>query len=151
MFVRTAGISFFASTLLLALPSLAHAQLPNPLQTTGDKTKATEADVCKPDYEASFKPIENWQRSETLRRYGRRDDYDGPLDHLIPISLGGSNDPDNLWPMADNKEYGIAAKRELETKLHTMVCGKEISLKAAQDAVRKNWVKAYDRYVKTAE
>ena len=148
MTVRQAGSTFIAAGLLLVLPSLAHAQLPNSLQTTGDKTKATEAQVCSADYEASLKPMANYQRAEALRRYGRRDDFDGYLDHLIPLSLGGSNDPDNLWPLPDNKEYGVSAKKELDAKLHAMVCGKEISLKAAQDAVRKNWVKAYDQYVK---
>jgi len=28
-----------------------------------------------------------------------------------------------------------------------MVCANSISLKAAQDAIKKNWVKAYNEYV----
>ncbi len=50
--------------------------------------------------------------------------------------------------MPDNKEYGIAAKRELEKTLHQMVREKKLPPKAAQDAIRRNWVKAYDEYVK---
>ena len=148
MTLGRAGTTFIAATFLLVVPSLAHAQLPNSLVTSGAKTKATETQLCSADYEASVPEISKRERSEVLSRYGRRDDFQGPLDHLIPVTLGGSNDPDNLWPMPDNKEYGIAAKNELEEKLHTMVCGKQLPLKTAQDAIRKNWVKAYDQYVK---
>ncbi len=96
-----------------------------------------------------MKPVASHQRNEALKRYGRdMSTFPGELDHLIPVSLGGSNDADNLWPMPDNKEYGIAAKRELEKTLHQMVCDKTITLKVAQDAIRKDWVKAYDKYVK---
>src|ERR1043165_4906763 len=89
MIVRS-GSTIIAATLLLVAPSIARAQLPNSAQTSGAKTKDTEAQVCAADYEQSVKPIENWQRSEALRRYGRRDDYQGTIDHLIPVSLGGS-------------------------------------------------------------
>ena len=39
-------------------------------------------------------------------------------------------------------------KHELDLKLHQMVCDKTITLKAAQDAIKKDWVKAYNQYVK---
>jgi len=149
MIVRT-GSTLIAAAFLLALPSLAHAQLPNSLQTSGAKTKATAEQVCDPSYVSSFPEVKDWQRSNALGRYGRRDDYTGPIDHLIPVALGGSNEPENLWPIPDNKEYGVAAKQELGERLHKMVCGKQISLKDAQNAISKNWVKAYDQYVKNA-
>jgi hypothetical protein len=148
---RIATPFIFVSALFL-VPSLSSAQMQNTLQTTGAKTKATQAQVCAPDYMASVKPVEGWQRSRALAKYGRRDDYAGPIDHLIPVELGGSNDPENLWPQPDQKEYGFAAKNELEAKLRSLVCdSKTLSLKDAQDAIRKNWIKAYDKYVKNVE
>lgn len=143
------GSTLLAAALVSIVPSIALAQLPS-YNTPGAKTKATEAQVCAPDYEASVKPIASFQRNEALKRYGRDStSFTGELDHLIPISLGGSNEPDNLWPMPDNKEYGVAWKRELETTLHQMVCDKKITLKDAQNDIKKDWTKAYDKYVKT--
>ena len=39
----------------------------------------------------------------------------------------------------------------LELKLHQLVCDKTHKLKDAQDAIRKDWVKAYNQYVKGAK
>ncbi len=143
------GTTFIFASALFIIPSSAFAQMPNSLHTVGSKAKVTEAQVCAPDYVASIKPMEGWQRSRALAKYGRRDEYAGPLDHLIPLELGGSNEPENLWPQPDQKEYGFAAKNELEAKLREMVCtSKTMSLKDAQDTIKKNWVKAYDKYVK---
>jgi len=145
--IATAAVS----ACVLASGAVLFAQRPNNFVTPGAKTKAKDAEVCAADFSGSAKAIAGWQRDEALKRYGRdASSYSGELDHLIPVSLGGSNDPDNLWPMPDNKEYGIAAKRELEDKLHQMVCAKEITLKDAQDSLKKDWTKAYDRYIKGA-
>ena len=43
------------------------------------------------------------------------------------------------------------AKNALEEKLHALVCDKTLSLKQAQDLIRKDWVKAYDKYVTNAD
>ena len=147
---RFAGFSLIAAGMLF-LPSLAFAQKPSSLYTPGAKTKATDVQVCAPDYESSFKPVAGHERKEALGRYGKRDDDTTfELDHLIAVSLGGSNDPDNLWPLPKNREYGPEWKNELDKTLHQMVCDKKITLKAAQDAVKKDWTKAYDQYVKGA-
>jgi hypothetical protein len=146
---RTAGSTFIAAAIVFALPSIALAQLPSPIHTPGAKTKVNEAEVCAADFESSVKPVASFQRDQALGRYGRDSrEFKGELDHLIPVSLGGSNDPDNLWPLPDNKDYGVAAKRELDSTLHKLVCDKTLTLKAAQDAIKKNWIKAYDQYVK---
>jgi hypothetical protein len=140
----TAGIAAY----VLASGLVLSAQRPNSYVTPG---KARNADVCKADYAASVKPIAGWQRTEALKRYGKDpSSFDGELVYFIPASLGGSNDPDNLWPMPDNKVYGIADKKALDEKLLKMVCAGEISLKDAQNAIKKDWTKAYDQYVKNA-
>lgn len=148
MTVRTAWLSFMAAV-MVGVPSFAAAQLPSSFQTPGAKGKANDAQVCAADFEASVKPIAKWQRDQALERYGKRpEDFTGDLDHLIPISLGGTNDPDNLWPIPSNKDMGPDQKKALDLKLHELVCAKTLTLKAAQDAIKKDWVKAYTQYVR---
>src|SRR5882724_6880067 len=148
MTVRMARLSFVAAA-FIGVSSYAAAQLPSSFQTTGNKSKANEAQVCAADFEASVKPMAKWQREQALERYGKRpEDFTGELDHLIPISLGGTNDPENLWPLPANKDMGPDQKRELDLKLHELVCPKTLKLKDAQDAIKKDWVKAYNQYVK---
>ena len=148
MTVRTAWLSFMTMAVVVGVPALAAAQLPSSFQTPGAKGKANEAQVCAADFEASVKPIAKWQRDQALERYGKRpEDFTGELDHLIPVSLGGTNDLDNLWPLPSNKDMGPEQKKALEVKLHQMVCDKTITLKAAQEAIKKDWVKAYTTYV----
>ena len=152
MTVRTVWLSFMTTAVVVGVPAFAAAQLPSSFQTPGAKGKANEAQVCAADFAASAKPIANWQRDQALERYGKRpEDFTGELDHLIPVSLGGSNDLDNLWPLPSNKDMGPEQKKALEVKLHQMVCDKTITLKAAQDAIRKDWVKAYGTYVTGAK
>ena len=143
------GFRALAAAAVLAAPAIAAAQLPSGFQTPGATVKADAAKVCAADFAASAKPVTGWQRDQALTRYGRRpEDFAGDLDHLVPVSLGGSNDPDNLWPMPAGGEFTADKKHELETKLRELVCGeKKLTLKQAQDAFRKDWVKAYTQYV----
>ena len=148
MMVRTACVRFIAAAIFIGIPSFAAAQLPSSFQTPGKAGKANAAQVCSPDFAASAKPVSNWQRDEALTRYGRRpEDFTGTLDHLIPVSLGGTNDPENLWPQPESKELGPEAKHKLEEKLVQLVCDKTLTLKQAQDSIRKDWVKAFNQYV----
>jgi hypothetical protein len=152
MTVRTAWLSFMTTAVVVGVPAIAAAQLPSSFQTPGAKGKANEAQVCAADFEASVKPMAKWQHDQALERYGKRpEDFTGELDHLIPISLGGTNDLENLWPLPPNKDMGPEQKRELDLKLHQLVCDKTLTLKSAQEAIRKDWVKAYTQYVKGAK
>src|SRR5437868_10531825 len=93
----TAG---FITACALALPAVAFAQLPSVYQTPGATSKVDAKQVCAAGFEATLKPVANWQRDQALERYGQRpDNFTGELDHLVPAILGGSNDPDNLWPI----------------------------------------------------
>lgn len=59
------------------------------------------------------------------------------IDHLIPVEIGGSNRPDNLWaqPIAQAR-----IKDQLENRLHRAVCAGRLSLPAAQQCIAKDWV-----------
>jgi hypothetical protein len=147
MILNTARIYGFTAACALAIPAIALAQLPS-YKTPGATTKVKTEQVCAADFGASAKPIAGWQRTEALERYGvRQDGFTGEIDHLIPVSLGGSNDPDNLWPFHGSGSYTFAAKQALAAKLHDLVCSGKMSLKDAQDAFRKDWTKSYQQHI----
>jgi hypothetical protein len=132
---------------ILAVPSIVTAQRPS-YRTPGATAKVKMDQLCAADFASSLKPVSNWQRAEALERYGiRPDGFSGELDHLVPVSLGGSNDPDNLWPFHAGGTFTLEAKQALALKLHDMVCAGNISLKEAQDAFRKDWTKAYQQHI----
>src|SRR5262245_34642729 len=134
----------------LAAPAIALAQLPNNYKTPGAVTKAKMDQICKADYAAAVKPVAGWQKNEALERYGVRvDGFAGELDHLVPVSLGGSNDPDNLWPFHASGSYDLAANQALAARLPDMVCAGKLSPKDAQDAFKKDWTKAYTTHMTT--
>jgi hypothetical protein len=141
----TAG---FIAACALALPAVAFAQLPNTFQTPGATLKVDAKRVCAADFEASLKPVANWQKEQALERYGERpESFKGEIDHLVPVILGGSNDPDNLWPMHGAGEMTPEAKAHLAERLHALVCDGKISLKDAQNAFKKDWTKSYKQYM----
>jgi hypothetical protein len=58
------------------------------------------------------------------------------IDHLIPLELGGSNAPANLWPEA---APGFHDKDRVENELHARVCAGAMTLEAAQRAIAADW------------
>jgi hypothetical protein len=90
-------------------------------------------------------------RDEILRRYelpaGTHPDYE--IDHLIPLCLGGSDDPSNLWPEPRRiieKEWNAEAKDRLERRMCNMVCDGKIDIATAQRALATDWIAAYQTY-----
>src|SRR5436190_1364206 len=99
-FMKSSMKAGFMAACALALPAVAFAQLPNAYQTPGATLKVDAKQVCAADFATALKPVANWQREQALERYGQRPDgFKGEIDHLVPAILGGSNDPDNLWPI----------------------------------------------------
>jgi len=80
------------------------------------------------------------------------------VDHFIPLALGGVNScPENptcnLWPQprqknfADIAPWGAETKDRLELKLYRMMCADDVTLQEAQDAIRSDWTKAFQKYI----
>jgi hypothetical protein len=145
---RTHGLRFiFAAACILTVPAFALAQLPIKLNTPGKASRVSKEEVCAPDYASKVKPIKKWQSDQALRAYGLREDSSREVVRLIPATLGGTNDPENLWPISEAKDFGAPQKKALDEKLHQMVCSGSMELKAAQEEVKKDWVDAYKKHV----
>lgn len=61
------------------------------------------------------------------------------VDHLVPVSLGGTADRSNLWPMPMDGSMGFATKAQVAELLSRAVCRGEIELAAAQRAMVADW------------
>ncbi len=133
---------------VVAIPRLASAQLPDGSKTPGDTGRVKMEQVCAPGFVASTTPVPTWARAEALEGYGiRPETFSSPLDHLVPVSLGGTNSPANLYPFHPSGAFTLEAKDALAAKLLDMVCSGEVSLKDAQKAFRKDWTRAYGQYM----
>lgn len=107
-------------------------------------TQATiDSTICrKAGYSDSVRPPTSYTeplKRRLLRSFGF---YAGhglssyELDHLIPISLGGSpRSVQNLWPEAHSGAHGSFIKDRLEFQLYHDVCAHRVTLAAAQRAM----------------
>jgi hypothetical protein len=119
--------------------------------TPGVALNVSAGQVCVPGYASSVRNVSSSLKDDVYARYNRAHvPYAHEVDHLISLSLGGSNDLRNLWPEPYKGRWGALTKDRLEYRLHAMVCAGEIRLKAAQRQESRNWVAAYRRYVSRA-
>ena len=140
----------------------ANGMLPDPACTPGsvaatadpndDPAKpAEQAEVCNAGFESKHRPA-------TVRRFrdAAMKAYHVPAgdlgrveyDHLVPLSLGGSNDVTNLWPqVSDLPARGFRnSKDSVEFRLWRAVCtgpaDKRLPLTAVQRAFARDWTAA---------
>jgi hypothetical protein len=124
--------------------------LPDRRLTPGATVAIDISDMCKMGYAASVRDVGPELRSEVFREYGlfwgHRRDYE--IDHLVPLSLGGQNSIQNLWPESRvTHPWNARVKDLLEDVLHREVCAGRVSLEEAQEAIRTDWVAAYRKYI----
>lgn len=136
-----------------ALAALA-AFLPDPNLTPGALnpavTQATIAQtICVPGWTQTVRPPASFTTGLKRRQLppgARLQAYEE--DHLVSIELGGSpTDEANLWPEPWDGKWGAHTKDRLENELRRRVCSGRMTLDAAQDAIRTNWIEAYPRFV----
>jgi hypothetical protein len=96
-------------------------------------------------------PMNASRRDEVLIRYGlppgAHPSYE--IDHLIPLCLGGGDDPSNLWPQMRRSiepEWNAEAKDRLERRLCDMVCAGQLDIATAQQEIAEDWIAAYQKY-----
>jgi hypothetical protein len=147
MFKRVAG------AILFFLPALtAHAVSNNLLNP--DVMPATIAEtICTSGYTKTVRPsttFTNGIKKRLMRDQGM--DFDTgkgsfELDHIIPLALGGHpRNPHNLMLQVWEGYEGAKRKDRLEVKLQCLVCGGDVHLSVAQDAIWTDWQAAYAVY-----
>lgn len=139
-----------------------HGQpLPDPKCTPGAVSPAVTQDtlsttICRSGgYTGTIRPptnITNKEKAANAKSYGYTGSlHDAEYDHLISLQLGGDpNDPRNLWvePPSPGHKAGAGPnnpKDAVETRLHTAICKKQVTLVAAQQAIAGDWETAEQR------
>lgn len=140
---------------ILAVPAAAGAMdiRPDPQSTEGSvridgKTIAEDCGHAKEHRGAMTKA----RTEEVQIRYGlptgHHPDYE--IDHLIPLCLGGADDPDNLWPQPRETiepVWNAEKKDKLERRVCAMVCRGQVDLGTAQEDIATDWIAAYRKYL----
>jgi hypothetical protein len=148
------------SKVLLALCLLwnvgALAQQPTPFLPYPDLTPGgvfddvTLQDICTPGYSKKVRAVTKALRDQAYKSYGITSYQPGEyqLDHLIPLSIGGSNSILNLWPQSNNTSpWNARTKDALEQRLRKLVCSGQVDLETAQREIATNWINAYQKYI----
>ncbi len=107
-------------------------------------TDATAQIVCAPLYASRALNVSKSTMAAGYRRYGIPIRQRGRLyliDHIVPLELGGSNDPANLFPQS--RSHGFRGKNALERRLHEFVCDGQRKLRPTQRAMARDWVALY--------
>ncbi len=126
--------------------------LPDARLTPGATRPVVASELCAlpSDDDARIVPAQLAQ--QVFRNYGIRQPrpraYE--VDFLITPSLGGAEDPRNLWPQPYGGSMWTAREKDaLEDRLRTLVCAGEIDLATAQQEIASNWILAYQKYFST--
>ena len=134
---------------LLLVLALAHKPAP---VTPGVTRTLTRSAVCGTRWGVDRRHVTLSMRKQVFAAYGipwsEHAQYE--VDHLIPRELGGADVDKNLWPQPWEGAWNARMKDRLENRLHRLVCAGELSLTAAQQSIRTDWVLAYRRYVAAA-
>lgn len=138
--------------LLSLLAGSAGAGRPNKDLTPGVTRPLTRAAVCSTKWGKDRRHVTLAMKRHVFAAYGipytQHALYE--VDHFIPREIGGADDERNLWPEKWDGPDGAHAKDRLENALHRHVCAGTISLAAAQEAIRSDWIAAFRLYVTAA-
>lgn len=111
---------------------------------------ATVEKICTIGYTKTIRNVPSYVKKQVYAVYGvdpKSDSFE--VDHLISLSLGGSNSIFNLWPQSYTTQPLNAYKKDgLEHRLHALVCSGKLDLKTAQYLIANDWVSAYSKYMK---
>jgi hypothetical protein len=124
---------------------------PKPVRalTPGAVRPAALSELCRlPDNDLDPTVPADKQRA-VFRAYGMSDRaaHAYQVDYLINPQLGGDDALENLWPEPYHATvWNATAKDALETRMHSMVCGGQLDLVAAQREIATDWIAAYKKY-----
>jgi hypothetical protein len=123
---------------------------PDPKLTPGDTLEVTLEDIKTPGYSSRVRNVPIEVKREVYAAYGiahwNKGEYE--VDHLIPLSLGGSNSKRNLWPQSYlTQPWNAHVKDALEYRLLTLVRAGKVDMKTAQTEMASDWIAAYKKYI----
>jgi hypothetical protein len=139
-----------AAALLAGAAEGADAPLrPDPQLTPGAVASTDMTLICQPGYARSVRHTSGKLKAQIYREYQidrRHGHYE--IDHLIPLSLGGADAGENLWPESfDTQPWNATVKDRLEVFFHAEVCAGRIPIGKAQAEIAGDWIAAYKRYL----
>lgn len=121
---------------------------PDESLTPGDIFDVTKDQICVKGYSSTVRNVTLTTKKLVYQEYNVS--YPQPtgayeVDHFIPLELGGSNDVKNLWLEPANPVPGFHEKDIVENYLHSEVCSGHEDLIKAQEEIRTDWYKVYQR------
>lgn len=122
--------------------------LPDHACTPGDIfANATKDQICVSGYAGSVRDVPQSVKEAVYAAYGiaSRNPGQYEVDHLVNLSIGGSNDISNLWPEAANPTPGFHEKDRVEVYLQDQVCSGKMDLRTAQIQIATNWLQVYNQ------
>lgn len=153
------GLSMKARSCETTYSDLGMLPLPDRTCTPGGTDPAVtqgnlDTTVCDPSgYTDKVRPplkVSNAAKKVVMAAYGipldRMGDY--KLDHLVPLSAGGSSSASNLWPQekilinGPASQYMQTEKDRVEIYLHRALCRGEVTLKEVQEEFPRDWSQA---------
>jgi hypothetical protein len=154
---RALRVTLYRVVLLVLLASMPRASaaedsiLPDSRLTPGAVLSTDVQVVCVIGYSKTVRHTSGKLKASIYREYGI-DKKSGTyaIDHLIPLSIGGADVAENLWPASlQTRPWNKGVKDRLELKLHRLVCKKALDIRVAQKAIADNWIEAYKHFCPT--
>src|SRR3984893_6677753 len=122
---------------------------PDPKLTPGATFDVTLQDISEPGYSKKVRNVTAELKREVYAEYGIAEHQPGEyeVDHLIPLSIGGSNSIKNMWPESYRTVWNARVKDRLEDRLHALVISGKLDLETAQREIATDWITAYQKYI----